>query len=165
MRKWIPTLIFTALLTLILGCNGTTSSTPEAELVSPAAHPAPPPSRSIALADLELEIRGASPPPGVDTEVYDQLKEELVRVLRARGISKLVATPPLGEINKITDLKLYGTETGVFRLEWTYVNAGDLNLDGLVSINDLTAIGLHFESVVDGENWIAACRADGNRAG
>jgi len=160
--KWTPTCLLLILILLAGSCNGRGSATPEISEAAQPSHLAPPPAHSVALADLEKQIREAAPPPGIEADVYKRLKEQLIAVLRDRGASKVVSEPPLGEINKIKDLRLYGTETSEFRLEFTYLNVGDLNLDGLVSINDLTPIGLRFGEDVNGENWIVACRADGN---
>lgn len=50
-------------------------------------------------------------------------------------------------------------------LMWNYRNTGDYNLDGLVSINDITPIGQFWQAKTGDENWQVASAADGNGDG
>lgn len=154
-----------ALVFLLSGCSGGKPADISLEQGAVQYGLADPPPREISLIQLEQDIADAETPPGVDPAVYDKLKEQLIRDIRARGTSKITSLPPIGLVNKVKDLKLFGNEADGFLLRWTYLNLGDLNLDGLVSINDLTPIGLYFDESADGSNWIVACRADGNKDG
>jgi len=51
------------------------------------------------------------------------------------------------------------------RLEWTYNNRGDYDLNGLVTVSDLTPIGVHFGKDSSAADWAAASCADGNGNG
>jgi hypothetical protein len=111
------------------------------------------------------EIDAAPLPAGVDPRVFEQLKAELKRVLQARGNSQLPITPPMGAGNKVTDLRLFVPEYYQPYLSWSYQNLGDYNQDKLVSVNDLTPIGIHFGKSSLASDWREASTADGNGDG
>lgn len=111
------------------------------------------------------EIDAALLPAGVDPQVFEQLKAELKRVLQARGNSQLPITPPMGAGNKVTDLRLFVPEYYYPYLTWSYQNLGDYNQDKLVSVNDLTPIGIHFGKSSLADDWSQASTADGNGDG
>ncbi|MCC7479833.1 hypothetical protein IT575_15445 [bacterium] len=56
--------------------------------------------------------------------------------------SRGVSSSPSGDNNRVDDLELTGVTTQY--LEWTEKNAGDYNIDGVVSAQDLTPIGVNF---------------------
>lgn len=58
--------------------------------------------------------------------------------------SRAVSSPPVGSRNVVTDLTWQRVSTGKVLLEWTEVNTGDYNFDGLVNINDLTPVGRYW---------------------
>jgi hypothetical protein len=108
--------------------------------------------------DAVAQALALQPPSGVDPAVFGKLRDELVRQLRLRAEGKLPATAPQGAGGQVTDLT-YDAGTG--DLTWTYANAGDYNLDGIVGVADITPIAAHFgDSTSDGspddavEAWI-----------
>jgi hypothetical protein len=59
-------------------------------------------------------------------------------------VSRSASSPPEGSRNVVSDLTWQRVSTGKVLLEWTEVNTGDYNFDGLVNINDLTPVGRHW---------------------
>ncbi len=86
---------------------------------------------------------------------------ELLRFhLSPAGAPRLTAKAPTAQGGPVTDLEA-SVNAGQIELNWSYVNLGDYNQDGAVSVADLSQIGIHFqksgpwdyssvESVVDG---------------
>lgn len=67
---------------------------------------------------------------------------EAVSLLFTLGeASRSISSPPAGPRNVVTDLTWQRVSTGKVLLEWTEVNTGDYNFDGVVNINDLTPVG------------------------
>ncbi|HES57916.1 MAG TPA: hypothetical protein ENO21_00635, partial [Firmicutes bacterium] len=186
-RLW---LLFT-LIALLAGCGsgGGVPGVAQSELSSRAPQPdaghdsvdAP----GSALQDALSAIDDAQVPPGLDEELFSQLKAELKRVLEARGTRQLAVHPPERERNAVRDLRI-GEQAGEgWVLSWSYENRGDYDQNGEVNIGDLTTLALHFgasgpfalaseQSVVDGdgngeinigdvtpigENYLATCLA------
>lgn len=117
----------------------------------------------IAMDQALAEIESAAVPAGVDEELWGRLTAELVQEL-SRGASEILQHPPAGEANRVTDLELID-DGGNMSLQWSYVNVGDYNRDGLVGVSDLTPVGQYFE-VADGDpQWDTARYADGNGDG
>ncbi|MCC7479159.1 hypothetical protein IT575_11960 [bacterium] len=59
-----------------------------------------------------------------------------------------VSIPPVGTSNIITDLVVEDLGSGSVGLSWIERNTGDYNFDGLVSVTDLTPIGIFFQSSI-----------------
>jgi hypothetical protein len=119
---------------------------------------------SVAMQDVLAQVDGYQAPSGVDAGVFQQLKDELVRQLRLRAGDKAVLAAPSNIGCQVRDLS-YDSPTGM--LTWTYANAGDYNLDGIVGVADITPLAAHFgASTTDGvgddalEAWL-----DGNHNG
>jgi len=150
------------LLCLLGGCGGGHHG--QSALLDPASVPEPShASKSVALVLAEIDT--TETPAGVDQDVFSQLKAELKRALLVRNISKVWYTPPTGEKNRVTDLEVVDSETGEDGLQWSYVNVGDYNQDRLVTISDLTPVGVHFNKTTGAPDWDIASLADGNADG
>lgn len=63
--------------------------------------------------------------------------------------SKSVQTPPQGARGEVTDLTVSYSREGYVTLQWTEVNNGDYDLNGEVSVSDLTPLGVHFMETYD----------------
>jgi probable HAF family extracellular repeat protein len=153
---------------LLGGCGGKGGGaliSQPGEPQTPGPSAAFPPPSSVPLRDVVAEIQAAEPLASVDSELWDELTAELVRVLEARGTSQVVQHPPEGLYNQVPDLALVDDGIGGFNLEWTYCNVGDYNQDGLVSINDLTPIGQFYNASSGDPVWDEAQLADGNGDG
>ncbi|MCH7472516.1 hypothetical protein IIA79_06145 [bacterium] len=111
------------------------------------------------------QIEDYAAPPGVDAQLFVQLKAELVSQLRARGSSKVASTPPTGDANRVTSLFADDNGDGTFTLSWNYLNAGDYDQNGEVNISDITPIGVHFGKTSAAPDWDEAQRADGDKNG
>jgi len=139
--------------------------------IGPALQPAAdavaerPLAAGMSLSEMLNAVRAAQLPPGVSPATFAQLQDELVRLLRARGASKLAAAPPAGASNAVTDLLVAGSDSEGWRVEWGYRNLGDYNQDGLVSIAELTPIGMYFNAAAGSAGWAAARLADGDGNG
>lgn len=165
MSKRLLTMLL-LLAVLVLGaCRGGNPSPADQAAPGGLGQLAAPPARSVALAQLIDDITATPAPEGVEAGVYEKLKGQLVRELEGRGVSKIASMPPSGPKNMVDDLRLFDSSGGGMYLQWTYANEGDCNLDGLVSINDLTPIGQHFDESLDGSDWPVAQRADANHDG
>lgn len=166
MLRTIGLVAITVLLALVLAsCGGKSGA--NLTLTEPGSQHttiAPPP-RNLSVEEAVAQVEKAPVPEGVDAELFAQLKDQLIRQLRATSADKVTAGPPMHDYNQVSDLQLLGNPTDGLMLKWTYINRGDYNLDGLVSINDLTPIGLHFNHTQDMADWGTAKRADGNEDG
>ncbi|MBN2081449.1 hypothetical protein JW859_04485 [bacterium] len=113
-----------------------------------------------ALAELELLPR----PEGVDPQVWRTLKSTLADLLAAQP-RQSAAAPQIATC-RVDDLTAgEGSEWGKAAFTWTYRNAGDYNQDGMVTVNDITPVGVHFGKGADAADWQVAQVADGNRDG
>lgn len=159
-------LMFVLLATLLAGCGGKSELLPptdtagDSEIIS-----ADPVLRNLSVEQAVEQIEETTPPEGIDADLFTRMKEQLIRDIRASSPQRVVSSPPEGEQNQVTDLKLLGNPSEGFHLQWTYLNRGDCNFDGLVSINDLTPIGQFFQRSQDEGDWVRVRRADGNADG
>jgi|GEM_PF-2450953 len=99
-------------------------------------------------------------PDGVEPDLMATLAAELERQLIAqggKGIADIIGVyvDPL-DVTAVADDA---------RLEWVYNNKGDYNLDGFVTVSDLTPIGIHFDKDSSSPDWAAASCADGTNDG
>jgi hypothetical protein len=132
-------------------CGGHGRST--SSILSPnAAHP-----RSMEIGEALAELDAMQAPEGVNSEVFQQLKDALRTALVARGEGKLIASPPAGPNNAIPDFAVTNNGDGTFHVAWHYYNIGDYNQDGVVSIADITPLAMHY-----GETWSKAVPLDVN---
>jgi hypothetical protein len=119
----------------------------------------------LSLEGALVTLEASDPAPGIDAALWSELTGELNRVLMARGVSKFTTAPPTGESNAIKDLTVSGDGGGGFNLTWTYMNVGDYNQDSMVTINDITPIGQHYQEREGSPSWDDAQLADGNGDG
>jgi len=147
----------------LLGVSSSQSQQDTTGAAPEKANPAWEPGKEIALAQAIADIKGYALPAEIDASLQDQLKAELIRVLSARGDSKLISTPPDGEPNRIMDLRLSSEAGGDLTLAWSYISLGDYDQNGEVNISDLTPLGVNFGltgtfaystalSVIDGDD-------------
>jgi hypothetical protein len=90
--------------------------------------------------DAVTQALAMQPPDGVDPVIFGKLRDELVRQLRLRGDDKFAAKAPTGAGGQVRDLSYDGLST----LTWSYANAGDYNLDGIVGVADITPLATYF---------------------
>jgi hypothetical protein len=151
--------IFVGLVLSFGGCSGRGGAIVPAPATPVDDDAAIPPAGSLAEAIAQVE--SAPTPAGVDPALYAELQAELVRVIR-EAAAKGASIPPTGERNEIADLELLGNDILGWRLEWTYLNAGDYNRDTMVNVSDLTEVGRYFDAAWGDWNWFGAHKADGN---
>jgi len=170
MKQFAMTRIMLLVLGLVLlaaGCGGSAPSgaRPEdnATLNGDTAGLAP--GAGLGFDAALAEIQNSTPTPGIDAALWGELTGELCRVLMAQGVSKFTTTPPTGEGNAIKDLTVSDDGEGGFNLTWTYMNVGDYNQDSMVTINDITPIGQHYQEGEGSLDWDDAQLADGNGDG
>jgi hypothetical protein len=121
--------------------------------------------QAIELHETLASIDAEQPPAGADLEIYSQLKSELKRILLSRNASQIPELPPEGEYNRVRSIRLVENPPGTYALQWTYVNVGDSNQDSLVSISDITPLGVYFGARLGDYNWDQAQAADTNSDG
>jgi len=109
------------------------------------------------------EVERLEAPEGVNPEILNLLKSELVRQLEARSDGRIASALPAGDSATVTDL-IFNSQSN--QMEWTYTNPGDYDANGEVGVADITPIALNFGAVTnDGagddayESWIDG---DGN---
>jgi len=139
---------------LLAGCGGSgrkATVSPGLESSLPGLQESAPVSIEQALVELEA----LATPEGVDTELFQELKNELTRQLNDKGDGKLACAPPTGEINKVTDLAALDNGDGTFDVTWRYRNSGDYDQNGAVGISDITPIAMHYgEEETSSNEWI-----------
>lgn len=96
-------------------------------------------------------------PDGADRELFALLADKLEQQLLSQGGKGV--TDVTGEYVDPLDVTSVADDA---RLEWTYNNRGDYDLNGLVTVSDLTPIGVHFGKDAAAADWAAASCADGN---
>jgi hypothetical protein len=110
---------------------------------------------------IQSDISAAPVPPGIDAELWAQLTAELARVVAARG--KVTSLAAQGRGSRVLDFWLLDNSGGVGF--WGYRNQGDYDLNGLVTISDLTPIGAHFGKRSNDPNWETIQVVDGDSNG
>ena len=103
--------------------------------------------------------------PAVDAKLMSELSAELERVLAAYGTDRRTNAAPTGAGSRVADLAFYPTEDFFGEIGWSYRNQGDYDLNGVVSISDLTPIGIHFGKRFGDSDWLEAQYADGDGNG
>lgn len=133
------------------------------------------PASPQASADPLTGIESAAPPPGVDPELWQQLTAALAQAVHARQArpamqpelfaldNRSASFTPYGTQNMVRDLQLSGS--GPWLLSWTYRNSGDYDLNGSVTISDLTPVGQNFGMRESDALWFLALHADGDGNG
>ncbi len=104
--------------------------------------------KEVELASIIDEVRDYEIPEDADPDIFNQLRDALIRELEKRGTSRVTSAAPSGDGNEITDLAF---DADTFELSWTYRNLGDYDLSGEVGVPDITKIAQHFMTIVDGE--------------
>jgi len=158
------------------GCGGKGTSRVDVHAKSSSPAVVPPGSNDgtdtsppAVLSRVIAEIEALEAPAGIETQVWQALKDRLVQELAAKDASQVTAHPPSGEYNRVADLHLTAEAHGPLIAVWSYLNRGDYNQDGEATINDLTPLGAHYleESAVPGvpfpyETEQSAIDGDGN---
>jgi len=105
-----------------------------------------------------------SVPANVDPELWDMLTAELARVLAREGTARRTAAAPTGFASKVPDLSIH-EEGGQAIFTWSYRQHGDYDLNGIVTVSDLTQVGVHFGKTTTDADWQVAQLADGDGNG
>jgi len=111
------------------------------------------------LAQTLAQIDAASTPQGMDSVLFESLKDELKRVLAAQG-GKQVSAPPADD-SSATHLSIDNVDHELF---WSNAFTGDYDQNGEVNIADLTPLGAHFGEIgpFDPDSIQAVVDADHN---
>jgi hypothetical protein len=114
------------------------------------------------LAQTLAQIDAASTPQGMDSVLFESLKDELKRVLAAQG-GKQVSAPPADD-SSATHLSIDNVDHELF---WSNAFTGDYDQNGEVNIADLTPIGANFKKVftTSDENYAKYEVIDGDENG
>jgi len=126
---------------------------------------APPIQAADSLDSALAELDALETPAGVDPALFAQLKDALADALnescraaiygRRDSIRnddggdesppyRCVSTPPTGDANKVTDLAIADNGEGTYTLTWHYRNSGDYDQNGVVAIEDIIPLAVHF---------------------
>jgi hypothetical protein len=157
LRRPLALIIAALLLTVLAGCGGHGGAQMQ---IAPKPDFAAGSDLGQALAELD-----ALPVPrGADSVQFKALKLKLREILLGKGGSKLAAAAPSSSRSKAAFFSLAGSgDTGT--LAWGYRSEGDFNLDSVVSVQDLTPLGIHFGKTGSASDWAVARVADGNSDG
>jgi len=101
---------------------------------------------------------------GVDPALWDELVDELVRVLVQEGTARRTAAAPVGFASRVPDLSTHHV-AGETYFTWSYRQHGDYDLNGDVNVSDLTQVGVHFGKTTLSADWQQAQLADGDGNG
>ena len=133
------------------GRQAITTSTPQVTVETGSKQPQQ-------LSDVLADLEALPTPEGVDAAIFQRLKDRLREELVERFGEKGVCMAPAEEEprNEIHDLHYIGEEPGevvnnrVKGMQWRYRNLGDYTQDGIVAIDDITPLAIHYgESVPD----------------
>jgi hypothetical protein len=91
--------------------------------------------------------------------------ELTINTIDARTTAAVQPAPPGGEENSIENLFVGTAGFNQVRLEWRELHVGDYNLDGLVSLSDLTPVAVHFGERTATTGGTAPQWVDGNGDG
>jgi len=122
-------------------------------------------SRDIDLAAFERELAALPLPDGVEPALWASLKDELRSAVNKAASERAVSAAPDSPYSTVDDFAVKAETDGTATCSWTYRNQGDYNQDKLVSVHDLTPIGLYFNAREGDSDWDAAQLADGDRNG
>jgi hypothetical protein len=107
--------------------------------------------REVALADALAELAAYQPPADGDAAVFAQLTSELEQVLidlyggdPAARARRLAAALPPEERRRAWAMQCASNPGGETTLYFRGRHVGDYNMDGLVSVNDITPLGFNF---------------------
>jgi PKD repeat protein len=164
MRKtrWEPAILGASVfITLVLlwccGCGGQHSSGAPQEPDQSAVN-------ARALAETLRQLDALPNPAGADPQHWAELKDAFRRLL-TKGKSKFSCQAPGSGRSQVDDLTVTAGGGGNADFNWTYRSEGDYNQNGVVGLDDLTPLGIHFGDDTTAADWDAAQVADGNRNG
>lgn len=81
----------------------------------------------------------------------------------SEGTLRRSSAAPTGKGSSVPDLGFMGQDTAVFI--WSYRQHGDYDLNGSVTLSDLTPVGMHFGKTTCSPDWQQAQLADGDGNG
>ncbi len=140
---------------VLITCGGKGKSKPPSLPEVGNAQPVAEAPVEVSLDEALAELDALETPDDVDPALFQQLKDELAKQLSAKGVSKIVSTPPTGEANRVDDLELDDNHDGTYTLTWSYKNVGDYDQNGTVGISDITPIAMQYGETATYENeWI-----------
>jgi hypothetical protein len=113
---------------------------------------------------VQLTAAAESVPDGVDSALWAKLTAELDHAVAEAGTEKRVNAAAIGKGSIAPDLSLH-MAGGDMLYTWSYRQQGDYDLNGSVTISDLTPIGLHFGKNTLSPDWQQAQLADGDGNG
>lgn len=147
---WVLGSLLTVALVLLWSCaqNGAERT---AAPVLPGAQP-------------ETSQLNAPVPAGVDPALWARLTAELARVVAREGTLRRASSAPVGKGSAVPDLG-YALQANIGIFHWSYRQHGDYDLNGSVTLGDLTPVGLHFGKTTLSPDWQRAQLADGDGNG
>ncbi len=141
---------------LLPGCGGGSAGDADPALPGPERGTA----RVLSLNEAIAEVDSLAVPEGVDSASFQQLQDELVRVLRERGVERFSSAAPQSQKSAVNDLMINHNPDSSADLTWTYRNQGDGDLNSEVNIADLTPIGIHLGKTGQSPDWNRARNTD-----
>ncbi len=97
--------------------------------------------------ELVNQIIELPTPKGVGKDLFERLKEELIKeIYQQAGSNSVKSTQvaPTGILNQVNDLEIIAYDDESIQLKWTYKNQGDGTEDGVVNLSDLIPIAENF---------------------
>ncbi|MCB1186515.1 SBBP repeat-containing protein [bacterium] len=147
-------ILFAGVLAAIPGCGTTQHGN------SPAVDTNRGTANSLSLSEAIGQTDALAVPEGVDQAVFQQLQDELVRVMQEQGQDRFVSEAPHSQFSAVSDLAIRHNADGSADLDWSYRNQGDGDLNSEVNIADLTPIGVHLKRRFGSPEWPRARNTD-----
>ena len=146
------------MLLLATCCGGGTSAPQAQELAGSAAG-------GSALVERELMRLGEmGTPAGADPQQFARLKLQLADMFTRTGMA-IASDAPDSAASQVLNLTAFDNGSGTARISWTYRNQGDYDQNSEVSVQDLSALGVHFGETSAAAFWNLAALADGDNNG
>jgi hypothetical protein len=154
MRRKRTIVLIVAFTTLALLC-GTCGKSSKQAGTGLSSSPLNKASVSRSLDDLLAQIDAYEPPPEVDRAVFEKMRARIREAVITRWRSKGTSAQNLDEVggNEVGDLWRYSGQRERLGLRWPYRNSGDYNQNGVVAIEDVTPVAVHYGESKAAGTW------------
>ncbi len=115
--------------------------------------------------DISVQQAALPVPAGVDDALWQEMQSELQRVRIENGRERSVSMAPRELGNRVSQIGTEDSGDGGVNVGWYYRNIGDYDLNGQVTISDLTPVGVGFQATAADPAWFSKGAGDGDANG